>query len=430
MRYKSTGYVLARLDEAALLGIVNRKQQWGSSRCTRKINFELTLRIMAGSKALLSRLAHRTKLVSRLTRVGHIAWSGLFDKTHYRRNYPGLGAFWSKFPIAHYVLIGERMGYAPFSQFDPVSYADLYSDVATYPHGPLMHYIRHGKSERRITQSPLDAGVYFEGTFPSVRPWPKTAQFALVVHVFYLDVWEKFAAHLSEVNLDLDVIVTVPDAPEFDPVAEAIAAGDVPVSHIQRQPNVGRDVLAFLNLVNSGMLSRYDAVCKLHTKKSPHLLDGDVWREELTDGLLPSRGVRGMIEGFLADRSAKKLDPDPYLYTDNKSCAINKPVAERLADQVGLSLSTGELQFAAGSMFWMKPELINVIRDLGFQANQFVLERGQLDGTTAHAFERLTGVLCARAGGHIAVVSDMMDAEDTQKPERPSQFKMITDPTQ
>ncbi|MEM9242082.1 MAG: hypothetical protein AAGB07_19080, partial [Pseudomonadota bacterium] len=135
MRYKSTGYVLARLDEAALLGIVNRKQQWGSSRCTRKINFELTLRIMAGSKALLSRLAHRTKLVSRLTRVGHIAWSGLFDKTHYRRNYPGLGAFWSKFPIAHYVLIGERMGYAPFSQFDPVSYADLYSDVATYPHG-------------------------------------------------------------------------------------------------------------------------------------------------------------------------------------------------------------------------------------------------------------------------------------------------------
>ena len=385
---------------------------------------------MAGSNAFFSKLAHRTQLLARLARVGRIAWSGLFDKTQYRRNYPGLGKFWSTFPITHYVLIGERMGYAPFEQFDPVSYADLYADVAAYPHGPLLHYIRHGQSERRITQSPLDAGVYFEGAFPEVTPWAKTSRFAVVVHVFYLDVWEKLAAHLSELTLDLDVILTVPDAPEFDPVVEAIEAGDVPISHIQRQPNVGRDVLAFLNLVNSGQLSRYDAVCKLHTKKSPHLVDGDLWRTELTDCLLPPRGANALMGAFLADDTAKMLVPDPFLYTGDKWWMINKPVAERLAGQVGLTLSEDELQFAAGSMFWIKPDLLDVIRDLGFQADQFVLERGQLDGTTAHAFERLTGVLCARAGGRIAVVSDMTGAEETKGSGRSSQFKMITGPTQ
>ena len=321
------------------------------------------------------------------------------------------------------------MGFAPFEAFDPVSYADMYDDVAGYPHGALIHYIRHGHAESRFTQSPLDAAVYFEGTFPEVAPWPKRARFAVVVHVFYLDVWEKFAAHLAATDLDLDVIVTVPDMPGFDLVAEAIAQGPLPIAHIQRQPNVGRDVLAFLNLVNSGALSRYDAVCKLHTKKSPHLVDGDVWRQELTEGLLPMLGATALAEAFLMDESAQMLVPDPFLYRGDKWWSINKPVAAHLIADMDLSLDQVELEFAAGSMFWLKPQLLEEIRALDFRADQFVLEKGQLDGTTAHAFERLTGLLCKRAGGRIAVTSEMTGHLAQDRSDRPSEFKMITGST-
>ncbi|MEL6646255.1 MAG: rhamnan synthesis F family protein [Pseudomonadota bacterium] len=384
---------------------------------------------MAGTPQFFKKLAHRVKLLSRLIRVGRVAWSGLFDRDQYRENYPGLSALWKRFPICHYVLIGERMGYAPFETFDPVSYADMYEDVADYPHGALMHYIRHGHAESRFTQSPLDAAVYFEGAFPAVTPWPKSARFAVVVHVFYLEVWDKFAAHLAAIELDLDVIVTLPDTPDFDHSADAIAQGPLHVAHIQRQPNVGRDILAFLNLVNSGALSRYEAVCKLHTKKSPHLVDGDVWRQELLNGLLPMQGATKLAEAFVADPGAQMLVPDPFLYRGDKWWSINKPVAEHLVEGMDLTLGHHELEFAAGSMFWLKPKLLEEIRSLGFRADQFVLERGQLDGTTAHAFERLTGILCARTGGRIAVTSEMTGPVPQGQSGRPSDFKMITGST-
>jgi hypothetical protein len=384
---------------------------------------------MAGSRVFFSRLVHRVGLLSRLTRVGRIAVSGLFDKEQYRRNYPGLSAIWRRFPIVHYVLIGERIGYAPFESFDPVSYASMYDDVPDYPQGALMHYIRHGQYERRVTRSPLDAQEFFEGEFPKVPSWAQTERIAVVVHVFYLDVWKEIAAALAKVDFGFDLIVTVPDGPDFDPVAEAIETGDVPVAYLQRQPNVGRDILGFIHLVNSGLLSRYDAVCKLHTKKSPHLVDGDVWRRELTHGLLPSPGGSALVSAFLEDDNAQLLVPDQFLFKGHKWWTINKPLAEQLISGTDLKLEGKELVFAAGSMFWLKPRLIEEIRRHNFVPSQFVTESGQYDGTTAHAFERLTGLLCRQVSGRIAVLSEMQVPKEAAASGAKSEFKMITGPT-
>lgn len=383
---------------------------------------------MAGVELHIKKLLHRIKLLSRLIRVARIAGSGLFNRAQYRRNYPGLSRFWARFPITHYVLIGERMGYAPFENFDPLSYTQLNDDVARYRHGALIHYIRHGRAERRFTQSPLDAAQYFEGDFPPVTPWPKSSRFAVVVHVFYPDVWREIAQHLNALPVDLDVIATVPDDPEFDQVARAIVHSDAPRAHVVRQPNVGRDVLGFIHLVNSGALSRYDAVCKLHTKKSLHLMNGAAWRQELIEGLLPSSGTDTLLEAFLQDESAQMLVPDRFLYRGDTWWSINKPVAERLVEGKGMTLTPGDLNFAAGSMFWCKPKVLNEIRHLAFLPDQFVVEKGQLDGTTAHAFERLTGFICARVGGRIAATSELSGATGlSQAPVAPP-FKMVTGP--
>jgi hypothetical protein len=51
-------------------------------------------------------------------------------------------------PISHYVTEGEKRGFAPSEQFDPVFYKDAYPDVAAYSFvNALHHYLSYGKAE-------------------------------------------------------------------------------------------------------------------------------------------------------------------------------------------------------------------------------------------------------------------------------------------
>ena len=52
-------------------------------------------------------------------------------------------------PVLHYVLVGERMNYAPSHFFDPEYYGERYLDIAQARVSYLLHYIRHGRAEKR-----------------------------------------------------------------------------------------------------------------------------------------------------------------------------------------------------------------------------------------------------------------------------------------
>jgi glycosyltransferase involved in cell wall biosynthesis len=56
-------------------------------------------------------------------------------------------------PVLHYVIVGERMGYAPSDHFDPAYYMDRYPDVAISGMNLLFHYIKSGSLEGRRAKS-------------------------------------------------------------------------------------------------------------------------------------------------------------------------------------------------------------------------------------------------------------------------------------
>ena len=86
---------------------------------------------------------------------------------------------------------------------------------------------------------------------------------------------------------------------ETDELIPRIAAR-FPRARILRYPNRGRDVLPFVHLVNAGVLDGYRAVCKVHTKRSPHREDGDHWRRHLIAGILPEGCTATTLARFLA----------------------------------------------------------------------------------------------------------------------------------
>jgi glycosyltransferase involved in cell wall biosynthesis len=68
--------------------------------------------------------------------------SGLFDAKDYAAQVGNIGGL---DPALHYVIVGERLGYAPSPGFDPIYYMERYPEVAQSPECLLAHYCRRGK---------------------------------------------------------------------------------------------------------------------------------------------------------------------------------------------------------------------------------------------------------------------------------------------
>jgi lipopolysaccharide biosynthesis protein len=74
-----------------------------------------------------------------------------------------------------------------------------------------------------------------------------------------------------------------------------------------------------------------------------------------------------------------------YLESD-----INQWNMEYLAKRIGLRAGAPrEIICPAGSMFWAKTKALCNLSDVELSYSEFDNEAGQLDGTLAHAFERL-----------------------------------------
>lgn len=355
-----------------------------------------------------------------------VARSGLFDRAYYAEVSAGVNALYRAFPERHYVRFGEMLGWQPNPDFSSRAYLRHNPDLIGGTLFPFEHYIRVGKDEDRIFRDLPQGPAVLDIVLADLRslaaaPRPAAgARVAVHVHIYYLDLWDEFAAALDRLGVPFDLYVTVTFfGDESEALRDRIAA-ERPEATVLLMPNHGRDIFPFLHLVNAGVLSGYEAVCKLHTKRSPHRTDGDTWRRHLVAGLLPEGGVGGPLAAFLADPGASLWVADGQHYDDTIWWGSNRGATDRLLRRVELAGDPDRLSFPAGSMYWIKPALLATIRGLALTDMEFEAESGQLDGTVAHAFERALGYMAQTGGRRIVQTSQLAGATPPSPAPRPS----------
>lgn len=223
---------------------------------------------------------------------------------------------------------------------------------------------------------------------------------AVVLHLYYADLWPELFESLLNIVEPFDLFVTLVAGISED-VAPTIRFA-FPNAHILVVDNHGRDILPFLELIHTGVLFRYELICKLHSKRTTWRAGGDEWRQHLVRGVLGSPEiVEKILRTFDSDRDLAMVVADKQLFSGREFWVSNEPRLRQIFGKIGLNSSSFEKSFVGGSIYWIRPFVLRSVNAVGLDFDDFEPEPLAIDGTTAHAVERLISLVCHDAGMRI-----------------------------
>lgn len=222
---------------------------------------------------------------------------------------------------------------------------------------------------------------------------------AVVIHLYYLENWSGFVKKLKilEQYIDFDLYIT--DSAN-NPQLEEMVLQDYPGAIIITCPNRGRDVLPFIYIAKK-IKDNYEYCLKLHSKKSTHWGGGKKWLDTTLDQLIPSDISAGrQLKTILDSMETGIVGPSDYYYPLTINFPANGEHISRLVaklfgknKQYEVTQKNRKLYgFFGGTMFWSRFDAIDKIID-HVDYRMFESENGQIDGTFAHALERLFCVI-------------------------------------
>jgi len=219
----------------------------------------------------------------------------------------------------------------------------------------------------------------------------------VVVHAFYPELLPEIVDFLNQWTIPARLIVTTVHD-KLESVRQALSNLRMPLE-IREFENRGRDILPFLKVAGELVNEGEQLVLKLHTKKSLHRQDGDLWRRDLLNKLAAHEKAEHALSAFNRNPSLALMAPAGHILSMDTYWGSNADSVNYLCRRMGVESPDHEKAlFPAGSMFYVRLDSIRPLLDCHLDECEFEPERGQVDGTLPHAIERVFGVLATRNG--------------------------------
>lgn len=338
--------------------------------------------------------------------------SRYFNASYYRRL--NIDVEVSKMdPASHWFHFGWKEGRNPGPEFDTVFYLQTYEDVKKQMINPLVHYLRYGEAEKRLpkpfeydeNQCMADADLT-DTEVPENQEVP--GKIAIVCHLFHVDLADEFMGYFRQIPFPCDLFITTSETNRV--VLQETLRHELPdvKCTVLSYPNAGRDVAPFLHILGN-YLKNYSLACKVHTKKSGHDHNLEGWRAFMLDQLLGNPAiVQRIVRAFMENENLGLVWPLPHPYLKHLgidrgwgpalSRENNHAASRRYFPDLQLPGPDEPFGFPAGNMFWFRPAALEYLVKKEFQVEDFGNESGQIDGTLAHAIERVTGRVAEKSG--------------------------------
>ena len=230
------------------------------------------------------------------------------------------------------------------------------------------------------------------------------AEVCVLLHVYFVDLLPEILEYVNKLKIPFEVIITNSSGEDVEQICASMLQSNFLILNSE---NRGRDILPMVHVVNSGLLDDFTYVLKIHTKKSvwrtpDHPLGGtaESWRQSFYLDLIGQNGE-------MSEKSVEVLETQKdvgvisspgsilnWWYWGENELNVNE-LLKRFEYRID---NNQDLIFPAGSMYWCRSFLLNNLKGLHLTAEEFESESGQVDGTTAHAVERIVGIFASLAG--------------------------------
>jgi len=273
----------------------------------------------------------------------------------------------------------------PYPGFHPAIYAE--QNQLSPEEEPLSHYLQQGRP----------AGAWQTRRIGSAAVWVEPdAPVALHIHAYYVDMLASILRRINCNRLRPDLFISVRDTDDAHVALSLLESYPSPV-HVRVVPNRGRDIGPFLTEFGEELIENYQYVGHIHTKQSLHIKERDAvtaWQNFLLEAVLGGEQSGAMLDACVShmvlhhDCCMVYPDDPKIIGWDN-----NRELAQLLADKMQLGSLPMAFNFPAGTMFWMRAEMLTRFVGLGLTWEDYPLEPVGKDGTILHALERLFGAV-------------------------------------
>lgn len=201
---------------------------------------------------------------------------------------------------------------------------------------------------------------------------------AVCVHLYYIEMFQEISAYLDHfAKVPYDLYFTMPrENKPFLPVLKS----KYPEAKVIVCENIGFDIYPFLCFVNKIVLSDYDVVFKLHSKKNIPIefsrngvdLSGTKWRDYMFRALLgtPER-VQYILRIMERHPHVGMVCAEEVLFQGAELLAQDIDLSRVEAAMLTCGLRSLRWEYAAGSVFAVRSRLLAPLKRRGFTAQEF-----------------------------------------------------------
>ncbi|MGV6838588.1 MAG: rhamnan synthesis F family protein [Planktomarina sp.] len=229
------------------------------------------------------------------------------------------------------------------------------------------------------------------------------------IHAFYEDLLPSMLDKLENLPREAHIYISTDTEEKRAKIRRFLTQSKFRTAEVRVFENRGRDIYPkFFGFQD--VYGQHDIVLHLHTKRSLHSSSLKDWGNFCQSILIGSKDrMANIVQSLENNPQLQMLCPVPIApIMPALQWLRNFRIAEKVASKLHIDIPSknARLLFPAGSMFWAKSDALKPILDLKFTPEDFPMEGGQEDGTTAHAIERLMGAVILQSGGEIQFIEE------------------------
>lgn len=241
----------------------------------------------------------------------------------------------------------------------------------------------------------------------------KKPAIAVHLHLYYEELLEEFCDYLDKISEPFDLFVSCREGVNQKKLrTRLLKIFCVNNVIVKNTFNRGRDIAPFYVLFGDE-LKNYSYLLHIHSKKS--LYTGNektLWRQWNLNGVLKNEKMfREVLRIFHNEPDVGLIfgEMEEHVPLFALGWLKNAEKGARILSQLGISFENGMQFYPVGSFFWARTEAIKPLFDLKLKYDDFDEEKGQIDGTLAHALERVITQVARSRNYHSYIYNPKLD---------------------